>query len=60
MTSLTWVILPAFNEETYLDRVLKKLKKKWDHIIVVDDGSSDNTSAIAKKYTRHVLRHSIN
>lgn len=60
MNNLVWVIVPAFNEEKYLHKVLKKLKKQWDYIIVVDDGSSDKTSEIAKKFTDHVFTHTIN
>jgi glycosyltransferase involved in cell wall biosynthesis len=42
------VIIPAFNEERLIGSVLLKLKKYPVDIIVVDDGSTDDTSAIAR------------
>lgn len=55
-----WVIIPGINEEKYIATVLKKVLKQTKNIIVVDDGSTDSMAVIAKKYTRHVLTHSIN
>ncbi|MBW2988357.1 glycosyltransferase family 2 protein [Candidatus Woesearchaeota archaeon] len=56
-----FVVIPAFNEERKIERVLQGLKEHgYSNIIVVDDGSSDNTSKIAKKAGAVVLRHVIN
>ncbi|MFW5981608.1 MAG: glycosyltransferase family 2 protein [Halanaerobiaceae bacterium] len=45
------VIIPAYNEEDYLDETLSNLNFQWiDQVIVVNDGSMDNTSRIASKY----------
>lgn len=52
------VIIPAFNEEGVIERNLKSLKKQtynWVEAIVVDDGSTDNTVNLAKKYTDKVF-----
>lgn len=57
---LYWVIIPAYNESAYLERVLKKVKKIWPSFIVIDDGSSDNTSKMAQKLSPHVLTHTVN
>lgn len=50
---LTSVIIPGFNEEKNIESVIVdvlKLKKKYPiEIIVVDDGSKDKTSIVAKK-----------
>lgn len=52
-------IIPALNEERYLERCLASLKnqKTCDHfeIIVVDGGSSDATVKIAKRYADKVV-----
>jgi len=42
------VIIPAFNEERFIGSVILKLKKLPVDIIVVDDGSTDETVSIAK------------
>ncbi len=55
-----WVIIPGFNEEKYIERVLARTRKFSPHIIVIDDGSLDRTAVLARKYTSHVLSHSIN
>lgn len=60
MKRRVWVVIPAFNESKYLSKVLKKLKKHWTDVIVVDDGSKDATTSIAYQYTPHVLTHRIN
>ena len=36
------------------------MKHGYRNVVVVDDGSGDNTGRIAKRYTKHVLRHVIN
>src|SRR3989338_5584956 len=41
------VILPAYNEALNIGSVLEKISGKYD-VIVVDDGSVDNTSEIAR------------
>ena len=57
------VIIPAYNEEHGIDKVLQKLIKVMDkteidyEIIVVDDGSTDNTSNAASQFNVKVLRH---
>ncbi len=46
------IIIPAYNEEKGIGNVLEGMKKFSNgyEIIVVDDGSKDKTSDIAKKY----------
>ena len=45
------------DEEETLDRILSKITKFADEIIVVDTGSQDNSIAIAKKYTNKVYEY---
>lgn len=57
--------IPCYNEEGTLPLVLKEIPKKIkgiDKIIVqvVDDGSSDNTSKVAKRLGCEVVRHKRN
>jgi glycosyltransferase involved in cell wall biosynthesis len=37
------VVLPAYNEERQIDKVLETMPRYVDHIVVVDDGSTDAT-----------------
>jgi UDP-N-acetylglucosamine---dolichyl-phosphate N-acetylglucosaminyltransferase len=55
------IVIPAYNEERSIGRVLSGLKQKgYRSIIVVDDGSSDRTSAIASRLGASVYRHPVN
>ena len=49
MKSKISVIIPVYNEEKHLIRLLKHLKNKVSEIIVVDSFSTDKTKFIAKK-----------
>lgn len=53
-------VIPAYNEEKNISKVIKDLKSFVDKIIVVDDCSSDKTYEIAKREDAIVLRHIIN
>ena len=54
------VIIPAFNEEAAIEGVVKKSLQYADDVLVVDDGSSDNTSEIAQNAGASVLKHPTN
>lgn len=41
-------LLPAYNEAAHLGKVLKAVKEQTSDILVVDDGSKDNTADIAR------------
>lgn len=43
------VIIPAFNEEQSLPKVINEIPDFVDEIVVADNGSNDNTVAVAKK-----------
>ena len=42
-------VMPAYNEEKTIGRIVRETRKYVDKIIVVDDGSKDATAQIAKK-----------
>ena len=56
------VIIPAFNEENTVARVVEVIKQAScvDEIIVVDDGSSDNTAQEAREAGATVISHDVN
>lgn len=53
-------MIPAWNEEQSLAEVVRGLENKVDQIIVVDDGSLDNTEQIAVNLPVDFLRHPVN
>ena len=57
--SLISILVPAYNEDKTIEAVLKAIKnthfKTKYELIVISDGSTDNTARIAKKYARVVI-----
>jgi glycosyltransferase involved in cell wall biosynthesis len=53
------IVIPAYNEEDTIEKVIKSVMP-YGIAIVVNDGSSDNTSRIAKKSGAIVLSHTFN
>jgi len=55
------IIIPTYNEEGNISSVIKNIRKYSDaDIIVIDDGSNDLTSAVARKSKAFVIRHPFN
>lgn len=57
---IVYIIIPAFNEEKTIGNVIDQVRRYYSDIVVVDDGSSDATSVIAKQHGAAVLQHRIN
>ena len=57
-----WVVIPAYNEAEMLGKVLTELAEhnRSYKIVVVDDGSTDRTAAIAAGLPVYLLCHPIN
>lgn len=54
------VVIPAFNEELLIGKVLQAMPSFVDSIIVIDDGSTDRTTEIAKSFNAIVISHGVN
>jgi len=54
------VAIPAYNEERYIGSVILKAQQYADEVIVLDDGSIDGTSEIARLAGATVMRHEEN
>ena len=56
----TWVVIPAYNEETKLAEVIRGVFEYAANVVVIDDGSRDQTYDVARATGAWVLRHRIN
>jgi glycosyltransferase involved in cell wall biosynthesis len=52
--------IPAYNEESHIESLIKSVKNHVDSVVVCDDGSTDDTASIAKKAGAIVISHKIN
>jgi len=56
-----WIVIPAFNEARRIGAVLDRLLERWPNVVVVDDCSSDDTSAqVAARPAASLIHHPIN
>lgn len=58
--SKIFVVIPAYNEASRIREVVRGVKKFCQNIIVVDDGSKDETEKVARKSQVTILRHRLN
>ena len=55
------IIIPTYNEEKSIGRVVRGLfEQGWNNVVVVDDGSADSTAVQARQAGAQVLCHSVN
>jgi glycosyltransferase involved in cell wall biosynthesis len=59
-TDLLWIVIPAFNEGPAIGDVVAAVRASYPHVVVVDDGSTDQTGVAAHRSCATVLRHPIN
>ena len=53
------VIIPCLNEEQGIERVLNRMPDFVDQVIVVDNGSTDRTSEVARSFGAEVIREPV-
>lgn len=53
------IIIPVFNESDNLENVLKKIPNEYD-VLIVNDGSTDNTLKIINQHTHNFINHKKN
>lgn len=60
MDKKVFAIIPAFNEEKTISKVINGLNKYTNNIIIIDDASTDSTGLLAKQNGAIVLKHETN
>jgi glycosyltransferase involved in cell wall biosynthesis len=55
-----WIVIPAYNEGPRLKDTLQGLCGRYRNLVVVDDGSADDTGAAALTCPVWLLRHLVN
>lgn len=58
--SRTWIVIPSYNEGAVISQTLRDLAEWLPRIVVVDDGSTDRTSAAVLAEGARLVRHSVN
>ena len=56
----TAAIIPAYREEQHIRDIVRRTRQQLDHVVVIDDGSSDNTAGCAREAGAEVIVHSQN
>lgn len=60
MSPSTAVLVPMYNEASVVGDVVSAIRREFDLVICVDDGSSDDSSGIARRAGATVLSHRLN
>src|ERR1043166_2585743 len=60
MKSRVAALIPCYNEDARVSEVVRRTRPHVDAVVVIDDGSPDSTSEVAKKAGAIVLRHEVN
>jgi glycosyltransferase involved in cell wall biosynthesis len=58
--SHTAAVIPAYQDEKHIGDIVRRTRERLDHILVVDDGSSDQTAQRAREAGAEVIAHDEN
>jgi len=56
----TLVAVPVYNEEKYVEPVLSRIREYAADVLVIDDGSTDQTPMLLAQQPVDVVRHAVN
>jgi glycosyltransferase involved in cell wall biosynthesis len=56
----TAAIIPAYQDEKHIGDIVRRTRERLNHILVVDDGSSDQTAQRAREAGAEVIAHDEN
>jgi glycosyltransferase involved in cell wall biosynthesis len=58
--SQTAAVIPAYQDEKHIGDIVRRTRRRLDYVLVVDDGSSDQTAQRAREAGAEVITHSQN
>ena len=58
--SQTAAVIPAFNDEKHIGDIVRRTREQLDHVLVIDDGSTDHTAQRARDAGAEVIVHNQN
>ena len=58
--SQTAAVIPAYQDEKHIGDIVRRTRERLDHVLVVDDGSTDQTAQRAREAGAEVIVHNQN
>jgi glycosyltransferase involved in cell wall biosynthesis len=58
--SRTAAVIPAYQDEKHIGDIVRRTRVRLDHVLVIDDGSTDQTAQRAREAGAEVIVHSEN
>ena len=58
--SQTAAVIPAYQDENHIGGIARRTRERLDHVVVVDDGSTDHTGERAREAGAEVIVHDQN
>lgn len=55
-----WIVIPLYNEATVIASVVEGLLPSFPNVVCIDDGSTDDSGAIARSAGAKIVTHPIN
>ena len=55
--SQTAAVIPAYQDEKHIGDIARRTRERLDHVLVVDDGSTDQTEQRAREAGAEVIVH---
>jgi glycosyltransferase involved in cell wall biosynthesis len=58
--SQTAAVIPAYQDEKHIGDIVRRTREQLDHVLVIDDGSTDQTAQRAREAGAEVIAHNQN
>ena len=60
VSSQTAAVIPAYQDEKHIGDIVRRTRRQLDHVLVIDDGSTDKTGRRAREAGAEVIVHDLN